>query len=116
MSEFLYIKDGIPTLNPKNLSHIKKTQIVDVRTSEEYNGGLGHIENAQLITLGPDLDNFIKNYSKDKDEMIIFVCRSGVRSGKATTSAIDAGLTNVYNLEGGMLLWNSLEMPIKYDK
>ena len=116
MNDFFFIKDGIPTIGPEKLSSIKEVQIIDVRSPEEYHGELGHIDDANLITLGPDLDNFIKNCSKNKNEVIVFVCRSGMRSGKATMNAIDAGLTNVYNLEGGMLFWNSLEMPVKYEK
>ena len=34
------------------------------------------------------------------------VCRSGGRSGKASTMLIHAGVKNVYNMTGGMVEWN----------
>jgi hydroxyacylglutathione hydrolase len=46
-----------------------------------------------------------------KDKTIVFVCRSGGRSAKATHLATQNGYTHVYNLKGGMLLWNELHLP-----
>jgi hydroxyacylglutathione hydrolase len=47
-----------------------------------------------------------------KDEKIVFVCRSGMRSAESTKRALQAGFKNVFNLEGGMLKWNELKLPI----
>ena len=107
-----FIKDGLPTLNPEDLSECSKFQIIDVRRPDEYAAELGHIESAQLVTLGPDLKNFLDKI--EKNQPLIFVCRSGIRSGQATQEALSAGFTQVYNLEGGMLKWNSLGLPVKH--
>jgi len=105
-----FMKDGIPTVTPKDVMNLKDVSLIDVRMPDEYIGELGHIERALLTTLGPELENFLK--TANKKEPIIFVCRSGARSGKATASAIALGFENVFNMEGGMLAWNSLAFPI----
>ena len=42
-----------------------------------------------------------------KDKEVIFYCRSGNRSGQACLILETAGFTNVKNLQGGMLAWQS---------
>ncbi|MBY0414646.1 MAG: rhodanese-like domain-containing protein [Bdellovibrionales bacterium] len=110
MNAKFFIKDGIPTLNPEDLSELINFQIIDVRRPDEYTGELGHIKSAQLVTLGPDLKSFLDKIEKSKP--LIFVCRSGVRSGQATQDALQTGFTQVFNLDGGMLKWKSLGLPV----
>jgi rhodanese-related sulfurtransferase len=104
-----YIKDGIPTITPQDVQGFKGALLIDVRTPEEYVGELGHIAGSSLKTLGTELDQFLS--SADKNQAIIFICRSGMRSGSATAAAMTLGIKNVYNMEGGMLAWNSLSLP-----
>lgn len=40
------------------------------------------------------------------EKSIIFFCKSGSRSLLASHKAIDMGLSNVINMEGGILAWN----------
>ena len=105
-----FLKDGIPTVTPKDVESIKEITLVDVRTPEEYVGELGHLKGSRLVTLGPELDSFLA--TANKQSPLIFICRSGGRSGKATTQAMGLGFENIYNMEGGMLAWNSLALPI----
>ena len=79
--------------------------IVDVRTSEEYTGELGHIAGSQLVTLDTLMDH-IDNIPKEKT--VVFICRSGRRSANATAIAKDNGFESVYNMKGGMMLWNEM--------
>lgn len=106
-----YLKDGIPTITPQDVQSFKDALLIDVRTPEEYAGELGHIAESSLKTLGPELDEYLT--SADKNQAIIFICRSGMRSGSATAAAMTLGIKNVYNMEGGMLAWNKLCLPIK---
>lgn len=110
MSAKFYIKDGIPTVNPEDVSELSDFEIIDVRRLEEFTAELGHIESAKLITLGPDLQDFLNKVEKKRQ--LIFVCRSGVRSAQATQNALSAGLSEVYNMDGGMLKWNALNLPV----
>lgn len=105
-----FMNDGIPTVTPKDVLNLKDVCLIDVRMPEEYVGELGHIEGTLLTTLGPELETFLK--TANKQVPIIFVCRSGARSERATATALALGFENVYNMEGGMLAWNSLALPI----
>ena len=81
-----------------------------MRNSDEFNGELGHIQGAHLITLGERLKSFLESY--DRSEELIFICRSGKRSEEATRLSLDLGFKKVYNLVGGMLRWNELGLPV----
>jgi len=99
---------GVMDIDPRELAK-KKDQVVliDVRQHEEFVGDLGHIPGAKLIvldTLPEHLDEI------PRDQTVVFVCRSGGRSARATALAMEQGFSNVYNLKGGMILWNELHL------
>ncbi|WP_338768512.1 rhodanese-like domain-containing protein [Bernardetia sp. ABR2-2B] len=78
--------------------------IIDVRTKGEYAGG--HIQNSKNIpldTLANQLGQF-----KDKNQIIITCCASGMRSGSAKSLLQSKGYTNVYNGGG----WSGLNNKI----
>lgn len=98
------IVDGIPEVTTAQTDEVKKlVELIDVRTPEEYLGEYGHIPGAKLITLGGQLDLYLKECDKEKE--IIFVCRSGARSGVATKQSIDLGFKKTANMVGGMIAW-----------
>lgn len=101
----------IPELSPAELNKLEpKPIIIDVRRKEEFNNELGHIEGARLITQGEELDQWLE--IQNKETRIVFVCRSGRRSADATAEALLQAFTDVFNLEGGMLKWNELHLPV----
>lgn len=112
--------DGVPEISVEDLlNHLdeaknKKIRLIDVRRPEEYNGELGHIQGAELITLGPELTSFLEN--GDRAEEIVFVCRSGGRSGSATAESIGLGYKFTTNMAGGMIRWNEKKQPIVKDE
>lgn len=115
-SEFLNsgFVDGVPTVTPEDLhTKLRLVKIIDVRGSDEFNNELGHIPNATLATLGPQLDK--KLNGENRQEEVVFVCRSGKRSGEATKMALNKGFEKVYSLQGGMLRWNELRLPSERD-
>jgi rhodanese-related sulfurtransferase len=108
--------DGIPVVSPAQVAEFlaqdpKKIRIIDVRRPEEFNNELGHIASAKLITLGSALTEWLQG--GDRNEQIVFVCRSGARSGGSTKEAMALGFKNVANLTGGMILWNTEKLPIE---
>lgn len=113
------MNNGIPEISAesfqKNLTDKTNPNliIVDVRRAEEFTGELGHIPGAKLVTLGPELVNFLEENEKTPDQQMVFVCRSGGRSAQATSLAIEFGFTNTANLSGGMLRWNELKFPVE---
>jgi len=58
-----------------------------------------HIPMADLPLKLSDLDPL-------KSKETVVYCRSGSRSHRAALFLEDAGFTNVYNLEGGILAWS----------
>lgn len=103
------MKSKVPTVTVDKVSGMEEAILVDVRTPEEYVGELGHIEGSLLLPPGPKLNNFLATTNKETN--IIFICRSGARSESATAMALSLGFENSYNMEGGMIAWNSKGFP-----
>ncbi|MFM6927127.1 MAG: rhodanese-like domain-containing protein [Bdellovibrio sp.] len=93
---------------------IDGVRIVDVRTPEEFVGELGHIAQAELIPMGPGLVEFLQQLPKNDE--VIFVCRSGARSGQTTLLSEEMGHTRTFNMIGGMLKWNELGFSKEFSK
>ena len=82
---------------------------LDVRTPGEFNEG--HIEGAQLIDF--QSGNFESEIATlDKSKTYAVYCRSGSRSGQAVKIMSDAGFTNLYNLNGGVIDWANAGLPL----
>ena len=80
--------------------------VIDVREPDEY--AAGHIEHAQLVPLGM----IGEGLDVPKDHQVVLVCRSGRRSGQAQETLAAQGYTNVSNMQGGMLAWESAGLPV----
>jgi rhodanese-related sulfurtransferase len=82
---------------------------LDVRTPGEFNEG--HIEGALLVDFqSGNFENEIA--SLDKSKTYAVYCRSGNRSGQAVKVMSDAGFTDLYNLDGGVIDWASAGLPL----
>lgn len=103
--------DGVPEIHPRKVPALKGVRLIDVRRPDEFDAELGHVAGAELVTLGPDLQKFIDEAPKDRP--VVFICRSGGRSARATMAALAAGLKDVANMTGGMMLWNSEGLPVE---
>lgn len=80
------------------------TQLIDVRTTREYQEG--HIEGCSLHNIRNS--DFEANMEKlDKSKPVLVYCKSGGRSARAADILIQKGFTQVYNLEGGFMAWDS---------
>jgi len=90
------------------LNHLDQLVLIDVRQPEEYTGELGHIAHTKLIVLNtlPEQLNTIP-----QNKPVVFICRSGMRSAQACAYAQSQGYNHVYNMMGGMLMWNQLQFP-----
>ena len=82
---------------------------LDVRTPIEF--GEGHIEGARLIDFqSGNFENEIA--ALDKNATYAVYCRSGNRSGQAVKVMQDAGFTNVFNMNGGVIDWANAGLPL----
>jgi len=82
---------------------------LDVRTPIEF--AEGHIEGARLIDFqSGNFENEIATL--DKNATYAVYCRSGNRSGQAVKVMQDAGFTNVFNMNGGVIDWANAGLPL----
>ena len=89
--------------------HENEYVLVDVRQPEEYEQG--HIPGARLFPL-PELDNHSQELRAVAERTIVFYCRSGARSARACTWAVDTlELPKVANLLGGFLGFRGVALP-----
>lgn len=111
------VVDGVPEVSVEQVfTHLPQAatgriRLIDVRRPDEFNGELGHIQGAELVTLGPDLTSLLEK--GDRSDEIVFVCRSGARSGQATTESMKLGYKFTVNMVGGMLRWNEQKFAVE---
>lgn len=78
--------------------------MIDVREPHEWQ--MQHLEGVEKISLGrfgdPDVQQKLRDYGEQE---VVFICRSGGRSGRATAFARQLGVTHARNLSGGMMAW-----------
>jgi len=85
--------------------------VIDVRTPAEFREV--HIKiarNEPLDQLNPD--DVMKHRNGHANDPLYIICRSGNRSSQAYKKFIDAGYTNVINVEGGTLSWDAAGLPV----
>jgi len=92
------------------LQAITEILLIDVREIHEFIGELSHISDSKLIVLST-LPDRIGTLPQDKT--IVFICRSGGRSAKAAAFCKAQGFEDVYNMRGGMMEWNDLQLPVE---
>ena len=82
---------------------------LDVRTPGEF--AEGYIQGARLIDFqSGNFENEIATL--DKNATYAVYCRSGNRSGQAVKVMQDAGFTNVFNMNGGVIDWANAGLPL----
>ncbi|KKK86605.1 hypothetical protein LCGC14_2761570 [marine sediment metagenome] len=82
--------------------------VIDVREPHEYDAG--HVPDAKLI---PVASVFARKDELPRDRDVIFVCGVGQRSALACEMAAAAGLTRLFNLEGGTEAWIKAGLPVE---
>jgi rhodanese-related sulfurtransferase len=82
--------------------------VIDVREMHEYTGG--HVPGATLI---PVNTVYARREELPRDKDLIFVCAVGQRSALASEMAAAAGLTRIFNLEGGTEAWVKAGEPVE---
>jgi thioredoxin len=99
---------GIQTLDAKTYAEKLKTtpnaQFLDVRTPQEYS--VEHIGNAVNVNWNGD-DFVAKALTYDKSKPVFVYCKVGGRSAQAANKLAELGFKEIYNLDGGIMKWNS---------
>lgn len=96
---------SISTISPAKLAEIcksgKTVHLIDVRTPVEFREV--HLEIAKNIPLDQLDAGAVAKELGESGEPIYVICRSGNRSKMACDKFLQAGFTNVVNVEGGTL-------------
>lgn len=86
--------------------------VVDVRGPDEFRGALGHLRGARNIPLD-ELQRRISELAEFRERELTLVCRTQMRSARATALLEDAGFSDVRVLRGGMEQWNKIGLPVE---
>lgn len=99
----------LDTTQAVRLLNDENTVVIDVREGNEVSAG--KIKGARHIPLG-QVATRVGELEKFKDQPILVYCRSGNRSAMAANTLTKKGFTNVNNLAGGIVSWESANLPV----
>ena len=77
--------------------------LLDVRSTEEFDGELKHLDNAMLIPI-KELENRLSELSGYREKKIIVYCSHGIRSERGAKLLLKNGY-DAYSLTGGLTKW-----------
>jgi rhodanese-related sulfurtransferase len=103
---------GFDDISPSDATRLLNHQtaiMVDIRTAAENRDG--HIINSKHIPT-TELKTRLSELEKHKQDHVIAYCRSGSRSVAACKILKSEGFENVYNLGGGIMAWESANLPV----
>tara|TARA_R110000868_G_scaffold341425_1_gene602262 strand:- start:1392 stop:1817 length:426 start_codon:yes stop_codon:yes gene_type:complete len=104
----IYGPKKLTTSELSSLVNKKNGLVIDIREQSAFS--TGHIPNAENI-LPSKLDTVVKqpNYRNKK---LIIVCNSGQTAYSKALKLQKLGIKNITVLKGGMISWNSDNMPV----
>jgi rhodanese-related sulfurtransferase len=106
-------KGSVDPAGATELINHKDAVVIDVRPAADF--AKGHIINAQNIPMN-GLKNQLGVLQKHKNGPLVVACRSGSQSSMACQQLRKAGFAEVYNLRGGVLAWQSANLPLTRKK
>ncbi|VAW43673.1 hypothetical protein MNBD_GAMMA02-1039 [hydrothermal vent metagenome] len=87
----------------------QNAQVLDIRPKEAFDQG--HIVNAINMPL-EDITSGKAKVEKLKKKPVVVYCQVGKSSVTASQKLTDAGLEQVFNLQGGINAWISEKLPL----
>ena len=110
--------ENVTVEEAKNMIEREDVFVLDVRTPAEFDES--HIEGATLIPVtnsgGSNLnhDQLLEARINEvpKDRKILVYCRTGHRSTAASMILVNAGYSDVYNMQGGITAWTDAGYPV----
>lgn len=108
----------LETVSVKRLAELDSQgsiDVIDVRTPVEFREV--HAVSARNVPLDSlDPKQVMADRNGTAHAPLYVICRSGNRSSKACQKFIDAGFSNVVNVEGGTSAWDEAGLPVKRGK
>lgn len=65
----------------------------------------GELPDTDLFIAYNEIEQNLSRFPKDTGAKIVLYCRSGSMSATAAKTLVSLGFTNVWNLDGGMMVW-----------
>lgn len=91
-------------ISPVQLADMLKSKdFTFINTHIPYEGELEQTD--AFIAFDENGPQRVGDYPTDKDAKIVLYCRSGRMSSIVATELVNAGYTNILNLDGGMSAW-----------
>lgn len=106
-------KNAVDPVGATDLINHEDAVLLDVRSMAEHKDA--SIINSINIPLA-SLTSNLKTLEKHKDKKIVVYCRSGARSASACKQLHAQGYEGAVNLRGGILAWESANLPVKRKK
>lgn len=73
----------------------------------------GEIEPTDLFVPYNQIEENLGKFPADKSAKVVLYCRSGSMSAIAARALVKLGYTNIWNLDGGMIGWRGVGLPLK---
>ena len=100
----------LPVTQAVQLANHQSAKFLDVREPKEF--ATGHIPDAVHIPLS-QLAQRLSELDAYREAPLIVYCRSGQRSGRGAVMLRRRGFSVVHNLAGGVLAWQSQNLPLR---
>ena len=89
--------------------------VLDVRTADEFNGKLGHVNGAVNLPIGElpaRLNTLKEQFAALRDTTVVITCLHGPRASNGLAHMRRAGFRNLHVLKGGMAAWSAAGLPV----
>lgn len=103
---------GYKAIGPAQLTALinrDNALVVDVSASGDYEKG--HVIGSRNVVMS-QFDPENKDLAKVRELPVAVVCRNGTTSAGAAARLVKAGFTKVYWLDGGIVSWQSADLPL----
>jgi uncharacterized membrane protein YdjX (TVP38/TMEM64 family)/rhodanese-related sulfurtransferase len=95
----------------QRLDTVKNLLVLDVRTTEDFSGEQGHIQQAVNIPV-EDLQQRMEEIGNYLEQPVAIICRTDKKSAKAALLLTEAGFADVHIVRGGMTRWIAAGLPV----
>jgi rhodanese-related sulfurtransferase len=102
-------KGSLDPIGATELINRRDAVVIDVRPTADFM--TGHIINAVTVPMN-GFKNQLGMLEKYRDKPLIISCRSGSQSQAACMILRKAGFSEVYNLRGGIMAWQTANLPL----
>jgi rhodanese-related sulfurtransferase len=101
---------GLKPAEAVQLMNREKAMVIDVCSKSEF--AAGHVAGARHLPLD-QLEAQLSGMVKNKNQALIMVCASGIRSARAVALAKKLGYEKAQSLEGGLKAWRAENLPVE---